>query len=104
MLKALAVLEQTDIAVVNKCPENTERTRVFCADGFSCKTFSSWRKELVPRLRKQQKGAALGNMRVSQRHGGQRSGPVRPLRVVVFDGSAHYDGTRPLESSALHDA
>ena len=31
-------------------------------------------------------------MRVSQRHGGQLQ-PVRPLRVVVFDGSAHYDGT-----------
>ena len=57
----------------------------------------------MPRLRKQQKGAALGNMRVSQRHGGQVR-PVRPLRVVVFDESAHYDGTRPLESSALHDA
>ena len=101
VIKALAVLEETDIAVVSKHNDDIERTRVYCADVTPYIRYCSWKDELVPRLQKQQKGAALGHMRVSRASGGQVR-PVRPLRVVVYNGHSHYDGTRPRLTSALH--
>ena len=92
VLKALAVCEGTDLAVIDTSRAPADRTQVYPADGERQAVFISWASVLVPRLRKQQAGLDLGMAPDGRRSRVMR--PVRPLRVLLYDGALHYDATR----------
>jgi len=102
VLKVLAVLEGCDLAVINTSIPPTDRVRVYPAMGSRASKFCSWASELEPRILRQQAGCALGFESVRE-YGARGSltrfvWPVRPLRVLLYNGVNHYDATRAIES------
>ena len=78
VLKALAVCEGVDLAIIDHSRAPADRTMVYPADGEHQTRFFSWASSLAPRLRKQHAGMELG----IDLHG-QRRGIRRP---VAYDG------------------
>ena len=96
VLKALAVCEGVDLAIIDQSLPPADRTMVYPADGEHQTRFFSWASSLAPRLRKRHAGMELGYEPQGGRGGFRR--PVRPLRVLTYNGTNHYNATRRLRA------
>ena len=89
VLRALAVMEGCDLAIIDKSEPPTDKVRVYRGTASGECTFCSWASKLQPRILRQQAGRNSGS-------------PERPLRVLLYNGRNHYDATRPIESHGPH--
>ena len=76
-------------------PNLSDRVVVYPADGSGrCQLFQSWKRDIVPRLKRQRLGEEPRSVKVRIRGKGETiQVPERVVRVIVWNGTNHYDGT-----------